>query len=77
MKQKTTPLQFLDLYYSLMSTVFNSSAVDIFNCAVHYIVNLISVEVCLLQVPSGKADVLYGYLKAVEISFTPPSNTIS
>jgi hypothetical protein len=56
-KKKTTPLQFLNLYYSLMSTVFNSSAVNIFSCAVHYVVNLISVEVYLLQVPSGKADV--------------------
>jgi len=52
-KQKTTPLQFLDLYYSLISTVFNSSAVNIFSCVVHYIVNLISVEVYLLQVPSA------------------------
>jgi len=56
-KQKTTPLQFLDLYYSLMSTVFNSSAVNIFSCADYYIVNLIFVEVYLLQVPSGKAAV--------------------
>jgi len=71
-KQNTTRLQFLDLYYSLMRTVFISSAVDIFNCAVHYIVNLISVEVCLLQVPSGKADFLYAYLKADEITFTSP-----
>jgi len=56
-KKKTTPLQFLDLNYFLMSTVFNSSAVNIFNCAVHYVVNLISVEVYLLQVPTGKSDV--------------------
>jgi len=40
-----------------MSTVFNSSAVNIFSCADYYIVNLIFVEVYLLQVPSGKAAV--------------------
>ena len=57
--------------------MFNSSAVNIFSCADYYIVNLISVEVYLLQVLSGKAAVLYAYLKAVEITFTPPSNTIS
>jgi hypothetical protein len=61
-KQKAAPLKFLDMNYSLKSTVFFSSEVNIFKCAVHYVVYLISFEGYLLQVPSGKADIHYTHI---------------
>jgi len=56
-KQKAPPLKFLDMNYSLKSTVFYSSEVNIFKCAVLYVLYFISFEAYLLQVPSNKTDV--------------------
>jgi len=55
--QKAPPLKFLDMNYSLKSTMLYSSEGNIFKCLVRCVVYLISVEVYLWQVPRGKADV--------------------